>query len=216
MILEILAQKNPFMITAFGDFNAKPTNWYNKDKTTFEGNTIDNITSQLGLQQLINEPTYILQNSNSCIDLIFTSQPNLVIESGVHSSPHSSCHHQIVFAKFNLKICNSPPYLRQVWYFKEVETNLIRRELNGFNWERAFSNININEKVCIFNKSVLKVLINFIPHETILCDDKDPTWFTLGLSLFYWPKIKFPEFIERTKPTFSCLIILNKLNFLQE
>ena len=31
------------------------------------------------------------------------SQPNMVIESGIHSSLHSSCHHQIVFAKFNLK-----------------------------------------------------------------------------------------------------------------
>ena len=35
-----------------------------------------------GLQQLINIPTYILPNSASCIDLIFTSQPNLIIDSG--------------------------------------------------------------------------------------------------------------------------------------
>ena len=47
--LKILVQKDPFLITAIGDFNAKFTNWYNKDKTSFEGNTIENITSQLGL-----------------------------------------------------------------------------------------------------------------------------------------------------------------------
>ena len=103
MTLELLAQKNPFLLTAIGDFNAKSSNWYNKDKTSFEGNTIENLTSQLGLHQIINEPTHILPNSSSCIDLIFTSQPNMVIESGIHSSLHSSCHHQIVFAKFNLK-----------------------------------------------------------------------------------------------------------------
>ena len=45
MTLEILAQKNPFLITAIGDFNAKSTNWFNKDKTIFEGNVMDNITS---------------------------------------------------------------------------------------------------------------------------------------------------------------------------
>ena len=73
MTLEILTQKNPFVITAFGDFNTKSTNWYNKDETSFEGNTIENITSQLGLHQLFNELTHILQNSSSCIDLIFTS-----------------------------------------------------------------------------------------------------------------------------------------------
>ena len=38
-------------MTAIGDFNAKFKNWQNKDKTTFEGNTIDNTTSQLGLHQ---------------------------------------------------------------------------------------------------------------------------------------------------------------------
>ena len=105
MTLEFLAQKNPFLSTAISDFNDKFSNWYNKDKTSFEGNTIENATSQLGLHQIINKPTHVLPNSSSCIDLIFTSQPNMVIESSIHSSLHSCCHHQIVFAKFNLKIC---------------------------------------------------------------------------------------------------------------
>ena len=163
MTLEILAQKIPFLKTAIGNFNAKFTNWYNRDKASFECNTIDNITSQFGLHQLINEPTHIFQNSSSSIDLICTSQPNLVIESGVHSSFHSSCHHQNVFVKFNLKICYQPLYSIQVWHFKEAETDLSRRALNDFNWERTFSNTNVNEKVCIFNKSILSLLSNFFP-----------------------------------------------------
>ena len=73
MTLELLAQKNPFLLTAIGDFNAKSSNWYNKDKTSLEGNAIENLASQFGLHQIINEPTHILPNSSSCIDLIFTS-----------------------------------------------------------------------------------------------------------------------------------------------
>ena len=73
MTSEISAQKNPSLITAIGYFNAKSTNWSNKNKTTFVDNTIYNITSQFGLHQLTNEPTHILQNSSSCINLIFTS-----------------------------------------------------------------------------------------------------------------------------------------------
>ena len=65
--------------TAIGNFNAKSSDWYNKDKTSFEGNTIENVTSQLGLHRIINEPTHILPNSSSCIDLIFTSQSNMVM-----------------------------------------------------------------------------------------------------------------------------------------
>ena len=43
MTLELLAQKNPFLLTAIGDFNAKSSNWYNKHKTSFEGNAIENV-----------------------------------------------------------------------------------------------------------------------------------------------------------------------------
>ena len=122
MTLELLAQKSPFRITAIGDFNAKSSNCFNKDKTNFEDDTIENVTSLLGLRQVINEPMHILPNSSSCIDLIFTSQPNMVLKSGIHSSLHSICHYQIVIAKFNLKICFPPPYSREAWYFKEAKT----------------------------------------------------------------------------------------------
>ena len=85
-------------------FNVKSSNCYNHDKTSYEGSNIDTITSQFGVQQLIKEPTHILTDSSSCIDLLFTSQPNLVMESGVHSS----LHHQIIHAKINFKV-HYPP-----------------------------------------------------------------------------------------------------------
>ena len=62
--------------------------WFKGDKTTYEGSKVDGITSTFGLQQIINEPTLIIGDSSSCVDLIFTSQPKLVMESEVHSSLH--------------------------------------------------------------------------------------------------------------------------------
>ena len=80
LTLDTIVNKNPFLIVALGDFNAKTTNWYKNDINSYEGLKIDTITSQFGLQQIINEPTYLTSNSSSCIDLIFTSQPNLVMD----------------------------------------------------------------------------------------------------------------------------------------
>ena len=129
------------------------------------------------------------------------------MESGVCSSFYSSCHHQIVFAKFNLKLCYPPPYARQVWHFKKEETNIIRRALNDFNWERTFLNTNVNKKVCIFKKSVLNVLSNFIPHEIILSDNKDLPWFNSRIKSLLQAKVmKFSKVIERVKLIFNCLI----------
>ena len=88
LTLDIIINKNPFLIVALGDFNAKTTNLYKNDINSYEGLRIDNITFQFGLQQLINEPTHLSANSSLCIDLISTYQPNLAVESGVHSSLH--------------------------------------------------------------------------------------------------------------------------------
>ena len=93
MTLETLAQKGSFLTPIIGDFNAKSRNCYNHDKTSSEGSTTESITSQFGLYQLINEPTHLLQNSSSCIDLIFTLQANIAVESGVHLSLHPNCNH---------------------------------------------------------------------------------------------------------------------------
>ena len=148
-----------------------------EDSTNFEGITIENVTSQFGLSQIIKEATHLLKSSSSCIDLIFTTQPNLVVESGVHSSLHTNCHNQIVFAKFNLQIHYPLPYPQEIWHYKQANTEVIRRTTTDFNWDRAFFNTNVNEKVFIFSNTILNILSNFIPHETIVCNGKDPPWF---------------------------------------
>ena len=41
-------------------------------------------TSQFSLSRIIKEPTHIVSKSISCIDLVVTSQPNLVSDYSVH------------------------------------------------------------------------------------------------------------------------------------
>ena len=82
-----------YLTVVLGGFNAKSNNWCKADITSLERSKIDTIASSYGLNQLIQEPTHILHSSSSCIHLIFTSQPNLVMESGIHSSMHSNCYH---------------------------------------------------------------------------------------------------------------------------
>ena len=98
--------------------------------SSYEGLKTDTIASQFGLQRVINKPTYLTSNSSSCIDLIFTSQPNLVMESGVHSSLHPNCHHEIVFAKIKLKGHYPLPYEREIWHYEKVNADLIRRSID--------------------------------------------------------------------------------------
>ena len=98
------------------------------------------------------------------------------MESGIHSLLHSNCHHQIVFAKFDLSIFYPLPYERTVWNYERANTELIRSAIDQFDWLTALSNVNVDEKVYFFTKALLNIIQNFIPDGTIICDDRDLPW----------------------------------------
>ena len=109
------------------------------------------------MSQIISDPTHILPNLSSCIVLIFTHQPNLVIESGFRPSLHSKCHYQIVFSKLNFKVEYSPSYKRLIWDYKNTDTPSINREVDIFDWGNSFESENIHDQVYFFNKIILNI-----------------------------------------------------------
>ena len=89
------------------------------DKTSHEGSNLDILTYSHGLHQLINEPIRLPDPSSSCIDLTFTSLPNLAMECGFQPSLHPNCYYQLVMVKFDLSINYLPPYEKQYDTTKE-------------------------------------------------------------------------------------------------
>ena len=88
----------------------------------------------------------------------------------MHPSLHENCHHQIIYSKF---------------------------DYGNFDWQNAFSNCNPNEQVSVLTKTLLNIMSNLIPNETILVDDRDPPWITSKLksmiqekNLFYKKYLK--------------------------
>ena len=78
----------PFLSVITGEFNARSSSWWPKDIKTTDGSKQFSLISSNGFPQLINKPTHTQTSSSSCIDLIFTNQPNLSVNSGVHASLH--------------------------------------------------------------------------------------------------------------------------------
>ena len=135
MNIDALSTNNPFLIVMIGDFSAKSSNWYLNDRNRFEGSQIQFLASQFAMSQVINEPTHILDILKSCLDLIFTSQPNVIMDSGVHPSLHSNCHHQIIYTKFYLKVFYPPSYERTEWHVSRANSDHIKKAFNQFDWE---------------------------------------------------------------------------------
>ena len=73
----------------------KSSTLYINDKTTTEDAKIELATSKYEVHQKIHESIHILENLFFRTDLIFTSQPNLVVNSTVHPSLDPNYHRQI-------------------------------------------------------------------------------------------------------------------------
>ena len=84
------------------------------------------------------------------------------MESDVQSSLHQNCHHHIVFARFSLKVVFPPPYEREVWHFKKANIDHIRKAINGFQWEKSFQNMNVNDMfIYLIELSKIYYVISF-------------------------------------------------------
>ena len=181
LTLDEVADHNPFLIdllliVILGDFNIKSENWYKHDKMPYEGAKIDALTAQFGLQQFTKEPTNIFTESFSCIDLIFIPHQNLVMESGVHSTLHPNRHRLITYGKFDLKIHYPPPYKSEIWHYDQANVDHIRKAVDLFPRDKTLKNTKVNNVIFLFNKTVQGIISNYIPHETVAFDDRDPLW----------------------------------------
>ena len=125
-----------------------------------EGTKLYWLTSSNGFYQLINELKHVQTNGSSCIDFVFTDEPNLSVNSGVHASLHPNCHHQIVQTSLNLTIflililIFPPPYQRLIWDYKKTDSEKIRKALDLLNWVRFFSNEDIKKQVSILYQTI--------------------------------------------------------------
>ena len=112
-----------------GDFNARSTKWWKLDKENLEGREINIITRAAVYSQLINQSKHLTKYFLSCIDLIFTSNPNLINSSGVEMSLFEKCHHNIVYGKIDFKIPIPLRYMREVWDYKNASAESMQPSL---------------------------------------------------------------------------------------
>ena len=87
ILSRVLFSKSQFTVV-LGDFNARSLTWWSNGITNLNGTLTDSLTTTHGFKQLISDATHLLPASMSCIDLVFTDQPNYVIDCGTHPSLH--------------------------------------------------------------------------------------------------------------------------------
>ena len=72
------------------------------DKDSKAGQDIDTFTTTSGYTQIIGQPTHIVNDTLSCIDLLFTTYSKLLSDVGVKQTIYDKCHHNIIYRSINL------------------------------------------------------------------------------------------------------------------
>ena len=203
LMLSKMHAENPFCVIITGDFNCRSTQWWKDDIENNEGKLFEPITSDIGLHQLIAEPTHLMGDSKSCIDLIFTDQPNLIIESGVHPSLHEQCHHQIVYGKLSVSHVAQPPYTRRIWHYDKADLSIDKmKSIDMFNWQDHLNKIESpNEQVKLLNDVLLNIYSNFIPNQVKTIRPRQAPWITKTVKNFLRKKNHaYRNFVRRSQP----------------
>ena len=175
--------ENPFCVIITGDFNCRSTQWWENDIENNEGKLFEPL-----------EPTHLMGDSKSCIDLIFTDQPNLIIESGVNPSLHEQCHHQIVYGKLSDSNIALPPYTRKIWYYDKADFVAISKSIKMFAWHEHLDNMTCpNEQLKLLNEVLLNIYSNFIPNKVKTIRPRQAPWITQAVKNFLREKIMHIE-----------------------
>ena len=73
LLTDYMRDEKPQCIIFAGNFNGRCKQWWPEGNEDHQGIALDEFIEGNALFQLIDQPTHILENSKSCIDLIITT-----------------------------------------------------------------------------------------------------------------------------------------------
>ena len=87
-----------------------------------------------------------------CIDFIFCTNQSVISNYGVDVSIFEKCHHKITYGKIIIRVPLPPTYVRQIWNYKRATIECVKKALSNFDWNEAFENPSLDEKIQLLNK----------------------------------------------------------------
>ena len=110
-----------------------------------------------------------------------------------------------------MKVYYPPPYERTIFHYSQANVDHIQQAINIFDWENAFLNTDVDAQVFIFSNTVLNIQNNYLPHETKICNDRDPPWMTTKIKELISQKNKLYSRIKKGKNSFLDRQLLHSL-----
>ena len=113
---------------------------------------------------LVNEPTSIVDDSKSCIDLMFTTNPFMFSNIQVLDKIANVCDHSPIFATLNYTYQLPKCYKRWVWNFEKANYERFNYMLVNAPWQSCYVNNDAHLSVKKWMALLLITAESCIPH----------------------------------------------------
>ncbi len=120
-------------IVIMGDMNARNTLFWNHDITNTDGRILNAFFRSLSYEELVHEPTRIVGETKTCIDLMFTNNPLIFSEIGTYDKIHPTNDHQPIFGTLKFTLQKPKCFKRWVWDFKKGNYDQLRMNILNAN-----------------------------------------------------------------------------------
>ena len=78
---------------------------------------------------------------------------------------------------------------------------MISKAIEGFDWDKSFSDKSADEKDFILTKPILNIMSNLIPNEIVTTEDRDPPWINNKIKSSIKNKLEyFNNFVKPNNP----------------
>ena len=93
----------------------------------------------------------------------------------------------------------SPTYVRELWDYKKANIYLlIMKAISNFDWNKAFENLSVDEKIDFLNKTLLNVFRNYIPNKKVKCDYRQSPWMIGKIKKYLQVICKLTNFFNKS------------------
>ena len=117
------------------------------------------------MKQLITQPIRVTETSKTLIDVIFTSNPAITVDSGIVETHISD--HYLVFAVLNLRMPKPLAAYVVARSCKHYDPQSFLSDLNKIPWYKNILSDDVNEKLLHFSKAFFRVMDNHTPIKKI-------------------------------------------------
>ncbi|MCG8046489.1 MAG: reverse transcriptase domain-containing protein [Candidatus Thiodiazotropha endolucinida] len=159
-------------IVITGDFNLNTLSPQTSRK-------IESLCLQFSLHQLIDKPTNFTEHSSSILDLLFVSNEEHILLSGV-GEPFLNQplrYHCPVYGVLKFSKPKATSFTRHVWYYGKGDYNLLRQRASELDWESLYNNDTATYASNI-HSAILQIARQCIPNREIKVKPTDPPWLT--------------------------------------